>query len=149
LNISKPGSRRWHTLGAEICKLGIPIIRPHRVDTRYMWMQKHSSHKFRKPSIRHRFWVSRSMKKQECAEWKSVAVLADRDPRHAARRTPAKDGTSEAAIPRRGLYTITHMDVVAWGLKQILGKARSYRGLARSKYEAPIMRHFTATFEQI
>ncbi len=73
-------------------------------------------------------------------------VLADRDPVSREERPPAME-LLRLAIPRR-VYTNNHMDVVAWGLKQIWDKRESYRGL-KINYEAPIMRHFTATFERV
>ncbi len=73
-------------------------------------------------------------------------VLADRDPVTREERL-AKMELLRLAIPRR-VYTNNHMDVVAWGLKQIWDKRESYRGL-KITFEAPIMRHFTATYEQV
>ncbi len=73
-------------------------------------------------------------------------VLADRDPVTRQER-PSSMELLRLAIPRR-VYTNNHMDIVAWGLKQIWDKRESYSGL-KINYEAPIMRHFTATFEKV
>lgn len=73
-------------------------------------------------------------------------VLADRDPITREERPPKME-LLRLAIPRR-VYTNNHMDVVAWGLGEIWKKRESYRGF-KIKYEAPIMRHFTATFERL
>ncbi len=51
------------------------------------------------------------------------------------------------AIPRR-VYTDRHMDVVVRALRNIAGRKDKVRGL-RLVYEAPVLRHFTAVFEQI
>ena len=73
-------------------------------------------------------------------------VLADRDPITRENRPPKLE-LLRLAIPRR-VYTTNHMEVVIWGLKKCWEKRESYRGL-KLTYEAPIMRHFTAKFEQI
>ena len=72
-------------------------------------------------------------------------VLADRDPQTREERLPKME-LLRLAIPRR-VYTNSHMDVVAWGLKQVWNRKDSIKGL-KIKYEAEIMRHFTATFEK-
>jgi tryptophanase len=51
------------------------------------------------------------------------------------------------AIPRR-VYTQNHMDVIVWGLKQVWNRKEKCKGL-KIKYEAPIMRHFTATYTKM
>ena len=73
-------------------------------------------------------------------------VLADRDPVTREERVPKME-LLRLAIPRR-VYTNNHMDMIVWGLQQVWENRKSRTGL-RIKYEAPIMRHFTATFEKI
>jgi len=73
-------------------------------------------------------------------------VLADRDPETREERIPKME-LLRLAIPRR-VYTNNHMDMIVWGLQQVWERRKSLRGL-KIKYEAPIMRHFTATFEKI
>jgi len=73
-------------------------------------------------------------------------VLADRDPITREERPPSME-LLRLAIPRR-VYTNNHMQIVAWGLKQIWDRRLACTGY-RIKYEAPIMRHFTATFEKV
>nr|HPI26445.1 beta-eliminating lyase-related protein [Candidatus Cloacimonadota bacterium] len=73
-------------------------------------------------------------------------VLADRDPVTREERPPKLE-LLRLAIPRR-VYTNNHMEVVAWGLEQIWQKRDSYRGL-KITWEAPIMRHFTASFARL
>lgn len=73
-------------------------------------------------------------------------VLADRDPVTREERPPKLE-LLRLAIPRR-VYTNNHMDVIAWGLKQVWNRRDSITGY-KIKYEAPIMRHFTSTFERI
>ncbi|HOQ79653.1 MAG TPA: tryptophanase [Candidatus Cloacimonadota bacterium] len=73
-------------------------------------------------------------------------VLADRDPETREERIPKME-LLRLAIPRR-VYTNNHMDMIVWGLQQVWERRKSLQGL-KIKYEAPIMRHFTATFEKI
>ena len=73
-------------------------------------------------------------------------VLADRDPVTREERPPRME-LLRLAIPRR-VYTNNHMDVIVWGLKQVWNRKDKCQGL-KIKYEAPIMRHFTSTFEKI
>lgn len=72
-------------------------------------------------------------------------VLADRDPVTREERPP-KTELLRLAIPRR-VYTNNHMEVIVWGLKKVWEKRNELKGLELD-YEAPIMRHFTATFKR-
>ncbi len=72
-------------------------------------------------------------------------VLADRDPVTREERPP-KTELLRLAIPRR-VYTNNHMEVIVWGLKKVWEKRKELKGLELD-YEAPIMRHFTATFKR-
>jgi tryptophanase len=73
-------------------------------------------------------------------------VLADRDPVTREERPP-KIELLRLAIPRR-VYTTNHMDVIVWGLVQVWKRRHECTGL-KIKYEAPIMRHFTATYQKL
>jgi len=73
-------------------------------------------------------------------------VLADRDPITKKERPPKME-LLRLAIPRR-VYTNNHMDVIVWGLRQVYKHRNRCVGL-KIKYEAPIMRHFTSTFEKV
>ncbi len=72
-------------------------------------------------------------------------VLADRDPITREERPP-KTELLRLAIPRR-VYTNNHMEVIVWGLKKVWERRNELKGLELD-YEAPIMRHFTATFKR-
>lgn len=72
-------------------------------------------------------------------------VLADRDPVTREERPP-KTELLRLAIPRR-VYTNNHMEVIVWGCKKVWEKRNELKGLELD-YEAPIMRHFTATFKR-
>ncbi|MEI7664397.1 MAG: tryptophanase, partial [Bacteroidota bacterium] len=73
------------------------------------------------------------------------AVLADRDPVTRLNRYPALE-LMRLAIPRR-VYTNNHMDVVAVALKNVYDRRDTIRKGLKIITEAPIMRHFTATFD--
>jgi tryptophanase len=73
-------------------------------------------------------------------------VLADREPVTRQERPPKME-LLRLAIPRR-VYTNNHMDFIVWGLKKVWERRNELKGL-KIKYEAEIMRHFTATFEQL
>jgi len=51
------------------------------------------------------------------------------------------------AVPRR-VYTNTHLRYVCDALEEICGRKETIRGL-RMTYEAPVLRHFTARFEEV
>ncbi len=72
-------------------------------------------------------------------------VLADRDPVTRENRPP-KTELLRLAIPRR-VYTNNHMEVIVWGCKKVWERKNELKGLELD-YEAPIMRHFTATFKR-
>ena len=72
-------------------------------------------------------------------------VLADRDPITRENRYPGME-LLRLAIPRRA-YTNNHMNVVAWGLKQLWKRRNEVQGL-RITYEAPLLRHFSCAFER-
>ncbi len=73
-------------------------------------------------------------------------VLADRDPISREERPPKME-LLRLAIPRR-VYTNNHMEMIVWGLKKVWERRTELRGY-KLNYEAPIMRHFTATFEKL
>lgn len=72
-------------------------------------------------------------------------VLADRDPITREERPPRTE-LLRLALPRR-VYTNNHMEVIVWGCKKVWERRDELRGLELD-YEAPIMRHFTATFKR-
>jgi tryptophanase len=132
-------------LGDKILELGIPIVKPtggHAVyvDAKAFFPQIPQT-QYPAQVLGVAMYVEAGVRGVEIG-----TVLADRDPESREERPPKME-LLRLAIPRR-VYTNNHMDVVVWGLKQIWAKRESYKGL-KIKYEAPIMRHFTATFEQL
>ncbi len=132
-------------LGEQISALGIPIVKPtggHAVfvDSKAFFPQIPQT-QYPAQVLGAALYVEAGVRGVEIG-----TVLADRDPVTREERPPKME-LLRLAIPRR-VYTNNHMDLVVWGLKQIWEKRQSYRGL-KIKYEAPIMRHFTATFEAL
>jgi tryptophanase len=132
-------------LGDKILELGIPIVRPiggHAVyvDAKAFFPQIPQT-QYPAQVLGVAMYVEAGVRGVEIG-----TVLADRDPVTREERPPSME-LLRLAIPRR-VYTNNHMDVVVWGLKQIWAKRESYKGL-KINYEAPIMRHFTSTFEQL
>ena len=60
---------------------------------------------------------------------------------------PAQMELVRLAIPRR-VYTQSHIDYVAEVILEVFGKREGLKGY-RIVYEAPMLRHFTARFEEI
>jgi tryptophanase len=60
---------------------------------------------------------------------------------------PAPMELVRLAIPRR-VYTQSHIDYVAEVILEAYAKRKSLKGY-RIAYEAPLLRHFTARFEQL
>ncbi|MDI3504215.1 MAG: tyrosine phenol-lyase [Candidatus Cloacimonadota bacterium] len=132
-------------LGDEISKLGIQIVKPAGGHAIYVdalsFFPQIEQKQYPAQVLGVALYVEAGVRGVEIG-----TVMADRDPKTREERLPKME-LLRLAIPRR-VYTNNHMDVVAWGLKQIWEKRESYKGL-KIKYEAPIMRHFTATFEQL
>lgn len=74
------------------------------------------------------------------------SAMMDRDPETKKNR-PAPMELVRLAIPRR-VYTQSHMDYVIEILDIVNKEKNSIRGL-KMIYEAPVLRHFTAKFEQV
>ena len=74
------------------------------------------------------------------------ALLADRDPETRENRYPKLE-LLRLAIPRR-TYTNNHMDVIAVALKNVFDRRNSMKSGLIIKWEAPIMRHFTAELDK-
>ncbi len=74
------------------------------------------------------------------------AVLAGRDPVTGENRIPRFD-LVRLAIPRR-VYTQTHMDYVVDTVCRVYEKREKIKGV-RFTYEPPVLRHFTAEYEEM
>jgi len=132
-------------LGAEIKKAGIPLLEPFGGHAIYIDALSFLPHipqlQYPAQVLGVELYIESGVRGVEIG-----TVLADRDPETRQERPPHME-LLRLAIPRR-VYTNNHMDVVVWGLKQVYARRDECRGL-KIKYEAPIMRHFTATFEGI
>jgi len=74
------------------------------------------------------------------------SAMMDRDPSTKQNR-PAEMELVRLAVPRR-VYTQSHMDYVVEVLDIVNQEKNKIRGL-KMTYEAPVLRHFTARFEQL
>ncbi len=59
----------------------------------------------------------------------------------------ARNELVRLAIPRR-VYTQSHIDYVVEAMENLAQRKESIRGL-KFAYEAPVLRHFTSTFEPV
>ncbi|MCL2063059.1 MAG: tryptophanase [Candidatus Cloacimonetes bacterium] len=132
-------------LGEQLKKAGIPLLEPFGGHAIYVDAMKFFPHI---PQIQYpaqvlgvELYVEAGVRGVEIG-----TVLADRDPVSRQERPP-KIELLRLAIPRR-VYTNNHIDMIVWGLKQVWNRRNECKGL-KIKWEAPIMRHFTATFEKI
>ena len=73
-------------------------------------------------------------------------VIAGRDPSTGENRHPPIEMV-RLAVPRR-VYTQTHMDYVIDTLSRVYEKRKSLKGW-RFTYEPPVLRHFTAEYEEM
>jgi len=73
-------------------------------------------------------------------------VLAGRDPETGEDRKPRYD-LVRLAIPRR-VYTQTHMDYVVNTVTKVYENREELKGV-RFTYEPPVLRHFTAEYEEV
>jgi tyrosine phenol-lyase len=74
------------------------------------------------------------------------SAMMDRDPATKENR-PAQMELVRLAIPRR-VYTQSHIDYVIEVIEAVNDNKKNIRGL-KMIYEAPVLRHFTAKFEQL
>ena len=74
------------------------------------------------------------------------SAMMDRDPETGKNR-PAQMELVRLAIPRR-VYTQSHMDYIVEVFDEINKQKNDIKGL-KMVYEAPVLRHFTARFEQL
>jgi len=130
-------------LGEELKKAGIPLLEPFGGHAIYVDAMKFLPHipqtQYPAQVLGVELYVEAGVRGVEIG-----TVLADRDPITRTERPPKME-LLRLAIPRR-VYTNNHMDMIVWGLKQVWNRREKCKGL-KIKWEAPIMRHFTSTFE--
>ena len=132
-------------LGEQLKKAGIPLLEPFGGHAIYVDAKKFLPHlpqtQYPAQVLGVELYIEAGVRGVEIG-----TVLADRDPITRDERPPKME-LLRLAIPRR-VYTNNHMDMIVWGLKQVWNRREQCQGL-KIKWEAPIMRHFTATFERI
>ncbi len=137
--------RQVRYLGKRLMEENIPIIKPIGGHAVYVDAMKFL------PNLRHDQFPAQTLGVELYTEAgvrgvEIGVVLADRDPNTRENRYPKLD-LLRLAIPRR-VYTDNHMEMVVWGLKQLMERRDSIKGL-KFTYEAEIMRHFTAEFDRV
>ena len=130
-------------LGEKLKEAGIPLLEPFGGHAIYVDVLKFLPHipqtQYPAQVLGVELYVEAGVRGVEIG-----TVLADRDPVTRMERPPKME-LLRLAIPRR-VYTNNHLDIIVWGLKQILKRKETCVGL-KITYEAPIMRHFTAQFK--
>jgi tryptophanase len=132
-------------LGEELKKAGIPLLEPFGGHAIYLdalkFLPQIPQLQYPAQVLGVELYIEAGVRGVEIG-----TVLADRDPVTRQERPPKME-LLRLAIPRR-VYTNNHIDYIVWGCKQVWKRRESCRGL-KLKYEAPIMRHFTSTFEKV
>jgi len=132
-------------LGQKLKEAGIPLLEPFGGHAIYVDAKSFLSHipqlQYPAQVLGVELYIEAGVRGVEIG-----TVLADRDPVTREERPPKME-LLRLAIPRR-VYTNNHMDMIVWGLKKVWERKDSLKGL-KIKYEAPIMRHFTSTFEKV
>ncbi len=132
-------------LGQKLKEAGIPLLEPFGGHAIYVDAKSFLSHipqlQYPAQVLGVELYIEAGVRGVEIG-----TVLADRDPVTREERPPKME-LLRLAIPRR-VYTNNHMDMIVWGLKKVWERRESLKGL-KIKFEAPIMRHFTSTFEKV
>ncbi len=132
-------------LADKLLAAGIPIIEPAGGHAIYVDAKRFLPHlpqdQFPAQALGVELYIEAGVRGVEIG-----TVLAGRDPKTGDHDYPELE-LLRLTIPRR-VYTNNHMDVVAEGLKAIYARRHEITGLAL-KYEAHILRHFTATFTRL
>ncbi|MEI6080619.1 MAG: tryptophanase [bacterium] len=132
-------------VGEKLTEIGVPIILPpggHAIFVDAEAMLSHiPKNQFPAQALACELYAVGGIRGVEIG-----SAMMDRDPETKENR-PAKMELVRLAIPRR-VYTQSHMDYVIEILEKVNENRKCIHGL-KMIYEAPVLRHFTARFEQI
>jgi len=132
--------------GSRLLKLGIPIIRPVGGHAVYIDAKSFLSHIpqecFPAQALVVALYRAGAIRGVEVGS----VMFGRRDPETGKEIYPDLD-LVRLAVPRR-VYTNTHLRYVCDALEEIRDLRESVKGL-RMIYEAPVLRHFTARFEEL
>ncbi len=137
--------RSTEYLGEKLTKTGVPIIQPtggHAIFVDAAAMLPHiPKDQYPAQALACALYTVGGIRGCEIG-----SAMMDRDPETRKNR-PAEMELVRLAIPRR-VYTQSHMDYVAEIFEILYKDKDKIRGL-KMVYEAPVLRHFTARFEQV
>lgn len=137
--------RSTEYLGEKLVEIGVPIIRPtggHAIFVDAAAMLPHIP----KDQYPAQALVCELYNVGGIRGCEIGSAMMDRDPETGKNR-PAQMELVRLAIPRR-VYTQSHMDYIVEIFGIINEQKNNIKGL-KMVYEAPVLRHFTAKFEQI
>ena len=141
---------RWrtgqtHYLGAKLRANGVPIIWPPGGHAIYINISKALPDiplsEYPGVALQNAVYLEGGIRVCEIG-----TVLAGRDPETGEDRHPRFE-LLRLAIPRR-VYTQTHMDYVVKVISAVCEKRSELKGV-RFTYEPPVLRHFTAEYEEV
>jgi tryptophanase len=137
--------RSTQYLGEKLTQKGVPIILPpggHAIFVDAQAMLSHIPKKnYPAQALACEFYALGGIRGVEIG-----SAMMDRDPVTRENR-PAQMELVRLAIPRR-VYTQSHMDYVIEVIEEVNKDKNNIKGL-KMIYEAPVLRHFTAKFEQV
>ena len=133
-------------LGQHLEELGVPIFRPPGGHAIYIDAKQFLPHipveQYAGQALTIELYVEGGIR---AVEFGSV-MFGKTDP-ETGKLIPGKNELVRLAIPRR-VYTQSHIDYVIEALGQIVARKDGIKGV-KFVEEAPILRHFTSTFERV
>ena len=133
-------------LGQHLEELGVPIFRPPGGHAIYIDAKQFLPHipveQYPGQALTIELYVEGGIRAVEIGS----VMFGKTDP-ETGKLIPGKNELVRLAIPRR-VYTQSHIDYVIEALGQIVARKDSIKGV-RFVEEAPILRHFTSTFERV
>jgi tyrosine phenol-lyase len=138
--------RSTQYLGENLEKVGVPIYKPTGGHAIYINARKFLPHippeEFPGQALVVEMYVEGGIRAVEIGS----VMFGKNDPETGA-FVPAKNELVRMAIPRR-VYTQSHVDYVIEAMADLAARKDTIRGL-KFKWEAPILRHFTSTFQRV
>jgi tyrosine phenol-lyase len=138
--------RSTQYLGENLEKVGVPIFKPTGGHAIYINAKDFLPHipaeQFPGQSLVVEMYIEGGIRAVEIG-----SVMFGKDHPETGEFLPARNELVRMAIPRR-VYTQSHVDYVIEAMGNLATRKDAIRGL-KFKKEAPILRHFTSTFEYV